>query len=394
MFNIILSLGIIILFGILSAKLSNKLTLPSVTGYIATGVVIGPYVLNFIHGDILNASSLISSIALSFIAFGLGQNFTISQFKRIGKSVLFISIGEVIGAFLLVSLALYFVVKTPLYLSIVLGAIAPATAPAAVVLVVREYAKKRGVFSNTLLSVVAIDDAWGIILFAFSLAVARSLTGVTTSFFSTIIKDIFHAFYEVLGSLFLGLCVGIVFSYSLKFIRTPSRLLSFDIGFILLTGGIAVHLNLSILLSNMMLGATIANLSKDREKIFSILSGFDPPIYILFFVLAGASLELGNLRELGLVGIVYVFTRLPGEMIGAFIGALISKADKTVRKYIGLGLAPQAGVAIGLALLSKAYLPPDAGKLILGTIIVTTVIYELIGPPLVKLALHKAGEVV
>ena len=176
------------------------------------------------------------------------------------------------------------------------------------------------------------------------------------------------------------------------FLDIPSHIMVYVIGFVLLTGGIAMELHLSILLANMVLGATVANLVPHSRKAFDSLKGFETPLYLLFFVLAGASLEIGNLKELGLVGIIYVLTRLPGEMLGAYIGSVIAKAPESVRKYMGLGLAPQAGVAIGLALIAKISLP-QGGDLVLSTIIVTTVIYELLGPPLVKIALHRAGEI-
>jgi len=390
MLNPILSLGLLVIAGFVFGRIFNKMGLPSVTGYIVSGIVMGPYGLNIIHKGILNGSDFVSSVALSFIAYTLGKSFTLKSLKKIGKSVLAISIGEVVVSFLMVTLALKFILHQPLYLSIVIGAIAPATAPAAVVMVVREY-RAKGPLTDTLLGVVAIDDAWGIMLFAFSIALARSLSMSKGIVFSSVFHQMSHALLEVVGSLGIGFVVGYIFSKLFKFFKTPTHTLIGIIGVILLTGGICEELKFSILLSNMMLGATIANTIKPSTRAFDILEGFDPPLYLLFFVLAGASLEVTNLKALGLIGLVYVLTRLPGEMLGAYIGARISKAPPNVRKYLGLGLAPQAGVAIGLAIISKIYLPE--GDLILSTIIVTTVIYELIGPPLVKLALRKAKEI-
>ena len=390
MLNPILSLGLLVIAGFIFGRIFNKMGLPSVTGYIVSGIVMGPYGLNIIHKGILSGSDFVSSVALSFIAYTLGKSFTLKSMRKIGKSVFAISIGEVVVSFLVVTLALKFILHQPLYLSIVIGAIAPATAPAAVVMVVREY-KAKGPLTDTLLGVVAIDDAWGIMLFAFSIALARSLAMSKGIVFSSVFHQMSHAFLEVVGSLGIGFVVGYIFSKLFKYFKTPTHTLIGIIGIILLTGGICEELKFSILLSNMMLGTTIANTIKPSTRAFDILEGFDPPLYLLFFVLAGASLEVTNLKALGLIGLVYVLTRLPGEMLGAYIGARISKAPPNVRKYLGLGLAPQAGVAIGLAIISKIYLPE--GDLILSTIIVTTVIYELIGPPLVKLALRKAKEI-
>ena len=390
MLNPILSLGILVIAGFLFGRLFNKMGLPSVTGYIVSGIVLGPYGINIIHKGILNGSNFVSSVVLSFIAYTLGKSFTLKSMKKIGKSVFAISIGEVVGAFFIVTMALKFLLHQPLYLSMVIGAIAPATAPAAVVMVVKEY-RAKGPFTDTLLGVVAIDDAWGIMLFAFSIALARALAMSKGIVFASVFHQMGNALLEVVGSLGIGFVIGFLFSKLFKYLRTPTHTLIAIIGVILITGGICEELKFSILLANMMLGTTIANSIKPSNRAFEILEGFDPPLYLLFFVLAGASLEVTSLKALGLLGLVYVFTRLPGEMLGAYIGAVISKAPAKVRKYLGLGLAPQAGVAIGLAIIAKIYLPE--GDLILSTIIVTTVIYELIGPPLVKFALRKAKEI-
>ncbi|KPJ74406.1 hypothetical protein AMJ52_00720 [candidate division TA06 bacterium DG_78] len=392
MFNTILSLGTVLIIGLFGARIFSKISLPSVTAYIVFGIILGPYVLNFVSPDMLRSSALISTIALSLVAFSLGQNFTISKLHNIGKSIFAISIGEVLGSFILVSLAVFLIARQSLSIALILGAIAPATAPAAVVMVTREY-RARGRFTDTLLGVVAIDDAWSIMLFAFCIAIAKSLTGAHTGIFATIFSDIIHGFWEVLGGLALGVIIGFIFSYFLKYINTLPHLLIYILGLIFINTGASILLNVSLLLANMALGATVANKVKMSENIFDVLRGFDPPIYLLFFILAGANLEIPSIYSLSILGILYVLTRLPGEMLGAFIGAHIAKADKNIKKYLGLGLAPQAGVAIGLALLTKSYFPGAIGDKILSTIIVTTIIYELIGPFLVRIALKKAGEI-
>jgi Kef-type K+ transport system membrane component KefB len=392
MLNTILSLGTIFIIGLFGARIFSRINLPSVTAYIVFGIILGPYVLNFVSPDMLQSSTLISTIALSLVAFSLGQNFTISKLHNIGKSIFAISIGEVLGSFILVSLAVFLIARQSLSIALILGAIAPATAPAAVVMVTREY-RARGRFTDTLLGVVAIDDAWSIMLFAFCIAIAKSLTGAHTGIFANIFSDILHGFWEVLGGLALGIIIGFIFSYFLKYINTLPHLLIYILGLIFINTGVSILLNVSLLLANMALGATVANKIKMSENIFDVLRGFDPPIYLLFFILAGANLEIPSVYSLSVLGILYVLTRLPGEMLGAFIGALIAKADKNIKRYLGLGLAPQAGVAIGLALLTKNYFPGPIGEKILSTIIVTTIIYELIGPFLVRIALEKAGEI-
>jgi Kef-type K+ transport system membrane component KefB len=392
MINTLLSLGIALTFGLAGARLLSRFKLPSVTAYIVFGIILGPYALNLVSPDTLKASTLIANITLSLIAFSLGQNFTLATLRRIGKAVFAISVGEVLGAFILVAVAMYVIGRQSIAIAILFGAIAPATAPAAVVMVTREY-RARGRFTDTLLGVVAIDDAWGIMLFAFCVAIAKSLIGAHTGVFTNVFSDLAHGLWEVIGGLGLGIAMGFLLSYFLKYINTLSNLLIYTLGLILINAGLSIWLNVSLLLANMALGATVANRVKMHDNIFEVLRRFDPPVYLLFFLVAGANLEVLSIYSLGILGLVYVVTRLPGEMIGAFAGASLAKADATVKKYIGLGLAPQAGVAIGLALYAKNYFPGAIGEMILSTIIVTTIIYELIGPILVRIALTKAGEI-
>lgn len=387
--NTVLSFGIIFLGGFLLAKLLKKVKFPAVTAYLLLGILIGPYILNLVPAQILNFSGVISNIALGFIAFTLGQNFSLSNLRKLGKSVFWISIGEVTVSWGLVTFALYFLLKQPLYLSILFGAIAPATAPAATVMVIREY-KTKGPMTNTILGVVAIDDAWGLIIFAVSLAVAKSLFSHTISSFPMVI--ILRALLEVGGAFLLGGGLGIAFFYLSKFARTRDELLVFIIGFIFLTIGLAIYFNLSVLLACMILGTIVTNINSTSFKFFEIIKAIDSPIYLAFFVLTGASLELFSLKKLGLLGSIYFITRPLGEYMGAYIGAFISKVPSLVRNYIGLSLVPQAGVALGMALLCKSFFP-EAGRIILSVIIATTVIYELIGPFFTKFALMKAKEI-
>ena len=392
MLNTIFSLGLILTTGLIGAKLVRYLKFPAVTTYIILGILLGPHLLNIISPEILKSSTFVSNIALGLIAVSLGQNFTLTKLHCIGRAVFAISIGEVIGSFCLVFIILYVIAKISLPISILLAAIAPATAPAAVVMVTREY-RARGRFTDTLLGVVAIDDAWGIILFAFCLALAKTFTGAHAGIFVNIFSDVVHGFWEVIGSFALGVFFGFIYSIFLKYIKSASNLLIYTLGMIFLNTGISITLNVSLLLSNMSLGATIANRVRVSEEIFGNLKRFDPPLYLLFFFLAGANLKIDHIQTLGILGLIFVLTRLPGEMFGAYIGALLVNADEKIKKYLGLALAPQAGVAIGLALVTKNYFPGYIGTTILSTIIITTVIYELIGPVFVRIALEKAGEI-
>lgn len=398
--NTAFSLGIILLAGLLSAKLIRKLKIPAITAYLLLGIAIGPTLFNLVSPGILQSSGLISNIVLSFIAFSLGQNFSMERFRKIGKSILYISIGEVIGAGVVVTLCIWLLTDLPFYIALIFGAIAPATAPAAIVMVTREY-KAKGTFTDTLLGVVAIDDAWGIILFAFCLAIAKSMAGAHGLVTDTVFAGIMQAGREIVGALILGGVLALILSKVSKFITNSSDLLIYTLGFILLTAGLAIQFGLSVLLANMFLAAVLVNINKTSFKFFDALRSVDSPFYLLFFVLAGVNLVINDASFLGVIGVlglIYVFSRLPGEMIGASLGAHAAKAQDSVKKFIGLGLAPQAGVALGLALIAKSTFTNEingisVGSIIFSTIVLTTVFYELVGPICTKIALKKAGDI-
>lgn len=387
--NSILSFGIILLAGILAAKFLRRVKVPMVTAYLLLGIVIGPYLLKLIPEQILGASGLFSNIVLGIIAFALGQIFSSGNLRKLGKSVFFISIGEVVGSWALVTFTLYFIFKQPLYLSLLFGAIAPATAPAAIVMVVREY-KARGPFTNMILGVVAVDDAWGLILFAVSLAISKSIFFHTVDSFPFLI--ILKALLEVGGAFLLGGIMGWLLSYFSKFARTQDELLIFTLGFILSTIGLAIYFSFSVLLACMFLGVVISNIKAAGSKFFNIVKMIDSPIYLIFFVLIGASLELSSLKNLGIIGGVYLIMRPVGEWIGAYSGAVISGSSRLVRNYLGFALVPQAGVALGMALLCKSVFP-EAGIIVLNVIIATTVAFEIVGPFFARFALSKANEI-
>ena len=386
--NTILGLGFILLVGLFSARLINKIKFPAVTAYLLLGILIGPSILNLTSQELINSSGFISNIVLGLIAFGLGQSFTREFFRNIGRPVLWISILEAVLPWVLVTLSFFFILKQPFYVALLFGAIASATAPAATVMVVREY-KAKGRFTDILLGVVAIDDAWCLIIFALSLAISKALAFHTSNTF--VFKVIFHSLIEIIGALMLGgliACFATLFS---KFIRTQTELLIYTLGFILLTTGLAILLHLSVLLANMFLGTVLININKSNLEFFDVLKLIDSPLYLLFFVLAGANLEIGLLKGIGITGIIYIFFRTTGKTVGSVWGGYIVKVEERIRKYLGLGLLPQAGVALGCALIAKNDFP-EVGGMIFTTIVATTVIYELVGPLCTKYALQKAGD--
>ncbi|OGX18576.1 MAG: hypothetical protein A3K83_00325 [Omnitrophica WOR_2 bacterium RBG_13_44_8b] len=387
--NTILGLGFILLTGLFSSRLIHKIRFPAVTAYLLLGILIGPSILNLTSPELINSSGFISNIVLGFIAFGLGQSFTREFFRNIGRPVLWISILEAVLPWVLVTLSFFFILKQPFYVALLFGAIASATAPAATVMVVREY-KAKGRFTDMLLGVVAIDDAWCLIIFALSLAFSKAVAFHSSNTF--IFKVLFHSLIEIVGALMLGgliACFATLFS---KFIRNQTELLIYTLGFVLLTTGLAILLHLSVLLANMFLGTVLININKSDLEFFDVLKVIDSPLYLLFFVLAGVNLEIGLLKGIGITGIIYIFFRTMGKTVGSVWGGYIVKVEERIRKYLGLGLLPQAGVALGCALIAKNDFP-EIGGMIFSTIVATTVIYELIGPLCTKFALQKAGEI-
>ncbi|MEW6009376.1 MAG: cation:proton antiporter [Candidatus Omnitrophota bacterium] len=388
--NTILGLGFILLLGLFSARMINRVKFPAVTAYLLLGIIIGPSVLKLIPKDIIVSSGLISNIVLGIIAFGIGQNFSRDNFRKVGKSVIWISILEACAAWILVTFIFLVILRQPFYVALIFGAISSATAPAATVMVIREYHAK-GIFTDTLLGVVAIDDAWCLIIFAISLAISQAIHShmLATAF---LIRVFFNSLLSIFGAFILGGIIAIPISHLSKYLRSQTELLIFTLGFVFLSIGIAIWLKLSVLLANMFLGMILVNINKSSFNFFESLKTVDSTLFLLFFVLAGSNLEIAILNKLGLIGLTYLVFRVAGKMIGAGLGAHISNASKNIKKYLSLGLVPQAGVALGCALIAKNDFP-EVGGMIFTTIVATTVIYELIGPLCTKYALHKAGEI-
>ncbi|WP_077369064.1 cation:proton antiporter [Anaerosalibacter sp. Marseille-P3206] len=383
-------LGIILFTGMIMAKILSKFKLPNVTGYLIAGLIIGPSVLGIIPQESSDKLSIISEAALSFIAYSIGSEFNIQNLKRLGKGIITITVFEALTAVALVDLVMIFVLKQSIPFSLVLGAIAAATAPAATLMVIRQY-KAKGPLVNTLLPVVAIDDAVGIIAFGISTTIAKALVSNTESI--SIVKIIFIPLLEIFFALLIGFIMGILLTYLCKKAKGEDGLLSLVIATLFATAGIAISLELSSLLACMMVGATLTNLDPNNKKAFTTVERFTPPVLISFFTIAGVQLNLSILKEVGLIGIVYVIVRVVGKMLGAFLGSKIANFPKTVQKYLGFTLIPQAGVAIGLSMVAQNTLPSPYGAQARTIVLAGTVIYELVGPMITKIALIKAGEI-
>ncbi len=389
--NTLLSLGIILLLGLVGSGVIRKVKMPAITSYILLGILIGPCFLGFISRGIVDSSGLISNVVLSFIAFSIGQNFSKNRLRGIGRDVLYITIGQGIGAVLFTTAAIYFFTEKSFVVAILFGAIATATAPAAVVMVVREF-RASGRFTNTLLGVVALDDGLGLMFFALILAIAKSMTGIQSHVLSVVFSGVIHGAVEIIGAVFLGLFLGWILSVFSKYVTTQAELLIFTLGFILFNSGVSLYLGVSVLLSNMAMAAILININKAGPKFFDSIRSIDSPFYLLFFVLAGANLDVKLLKVMGGIGVVYIIARMLGKIAGVFVtGEIIGISDK-IRNYLGIGLAPQAGVALGMAMIMKNVFPAE-GAFIMSTIIATTVIYEIIGPIMTKLALQASGDI-
>lgn len=387
--NILFYLSIILLSGMLFGKLVGYIKLPEVTGYLIAGVLIGPSILGLVPGTAASSLNVISEVALGFIAYTIGSQFDINHIKKVGKGIILITILEASFATIFVTLAMLLIFRQSLPFSIVLGAIAAATAPAATLMVVRQY-KAKGPVVDTLLPVVAMDDAVCIMIFGIATTVATTLL---TKSNTTIVWSLLKPIIEIVGAIGIGLLLGIAICFLMKKISNHDKLLCLSCAFILLAIGICDKFNLSSLLCCMSIGATIVNIHPNSNRVFATVDNFTPPIFIVFFTLAGVELNLSMLTKVGFIGIGYVIFRVLGKIIGAYIGATLCKAPKTVRKYLGITLMPQAGVAIGLALIGESILPSPLGSEIRTIILSATVIYELFGPLVTKLALVKANEI-
>jgi len=391
MHEIVFHLGLIFLGAWSLMKFIRKLGFPSVTAYILFGILIGPGVLDIVNKQILSASPLVATIALSFIAFSIGQNFVISELKTYGKMVLLISVWEAFLAWILVALVMHFFLGMDFPYAFCLGAVACATAPAATMLIIREY-RASGLYTKTLLGVVALDDAWCLIIISISISIAKALIFSQNSHNAVIF---FHAIAGSIGKIVIAFVIAGIIIYLLKkfsvYVVARENLLLYVLGFLFLGAGISEMFHIPLLLTCMLMGAILANITVET-KFFDLIHEIDNTIYLLFFVLSGASLEVKLLREVSVVAIVYFLVRLIGKFIGSFIGAEIAKAPPRIKKNIWWGLAPQAGVALGAALIMKEQFPQFGDK-IFTTIITTTIIYEILGPVLAKIGLKKAGEI-
>lgn len=380
-------LGIAMVAGLIFSRIVKKVRLPNVTGFLVAGLLIGPCCLKLVPSEALEGLNIITTVALGFIAFSIGGEFRIASIRAIGKNVIIITLFQSLLAAALVDIVLC-VCGFNTSESIILGAIATATAPAATLMVVRQY-KAKGELTNTLLPVVAMDDAVGLVVFSVSSAVASTLSsGGPVSVYSMAVKPLI----EIVLSLVSGSLLGLLISVSMRFFRSRSNKLMICIAGVVLGEAVANQFGLSDLLVCMSVGAVFANLRDDALDVMDLCDGWTPPLFMLFFVISGAELDLAALPTVGVLGLIYIVVRALGKYFGAYLGAVVVKASPNIRRYLGITLLPQAGVAIGMAQMALATMP-EFGARIQAVVLAATLIYELVGPVATKIALTKAGEI-
>lgn len=408
--EILLHLSIALLAGLLLSRLAKLLKLPAVTAYLVAGILVGPYLLGqigvegigFTSMEAVESYSVLCDAALGFIAFSIGNEFRLSQLKKIGKQATIVGIFQAVVTTLLVDaalIALHFAMPDVLTLpaAIVLGAIASATAPAATLMVVKQY-KAKGPVTDILLPVVALDDAVGLVLFAVSFGIAKALGSGTVSIISVLVEPLI----EVVLSLVLGAALGFLFDFCEKFFHSRSKRMSISIAFVFLAIAISmmqftifdtIHVSFSSLLVCMMLGTVFCNICDFSEELMDRVDRWTAPLFILFFVLSGAELELSVFSNpmVVVVGLVYILSRSIGKYFGAYASSKFSGCSENIVKYLGITLLPQAGVALGMAMKASA-LGAD-GTIISNITLFAVLIYELVGPMLTKIALLKAGDI-
>ena len=405
---ILIRLSVCLVGGLLMSRLAKKLNLPAVTAYLVAGLLLGPFllgrldipVLGFPTEEAVAELNLFSQMALGFIAFTIGNEFRLKQLKQMGKQAIVVGILQAVITTALVDLVLILLhVIRPDIISlpsaITLGAIAAATAPAATLMVVRQY-KADGPLTHLLLLVVALDDAVGLVLFSASYGIANALESGAVSMTTILLEPVL----EIVLSLALGAVAGLALHLVERFFHSRSKRLSISIGFVLLTVGLSmlefevggIHISFSLLLVCMMTGTIFCNICDFSEELMERVDSWTAPLFVLFFVLSGAELNLKILSNplVLLIGFLYILSRSTGKYLGAYFSCSITKCSPSIKKHLGITLLPQAGVALGMALTAQNL---SDGSVIRNVVLFSVLVYELVGPNLTKRSLIAAGEI-
>lgn len=394
-YYILMTLVILMTLGLTLGKLAEKIKIPAVTGYLLAGIICGP-VLGLVDEQASDALSILSSIAIGFIAYSIGLELWLPKFKKSGKQILIITATQALLTTLVVFLLL-FIFQQPLWLCLVLAAIACATAPAPIMMIVKRYQAK-GEVTDTLVPVVGLDDGFGIIIFGVCLSISSALlSGSEVSFHTAFLEPLLEIIFSVLFGGVLGFVVEFLAKHVfVKFGKHEKNdaYLTVSICAVLLSVACSHYLGLSPILTPMVAGMVFTNcVNKESFKLQAkAVDKFTAPLMICFFTLAGADLDFSILAAAGIVGLIYVAARVIGKMSGAYVGAIVSKAPKKVRNYLGLGLLPQGGVAIGMVIACTTVFPKEEGLFVQTVVLAGILVYELLGPTLVKFSLKKSGE--
>jgi len=400
-----LVVGIALLAGRIGGKLTSRLRTPMVVGYLVVGVVLGRSVLNVIDAEATGRLEMVTDFGLGIVAFLIGTELSRKLIRRLGAKLIIIMVSESLAAVVVVGVLVWalsgWLLPAPglaVAGALIFAAMAAASAPAGTVAVIQEY-KAKGPMTSLLLGVVGLDDAFAIIIYAFAAAIAKVLLGSGELTFLSVAQG---PCLEIMGGLLLGGAVGIVLLVLLWRRGGRTDVLVYTLGAILLTTGLANAMGLSLILANLAVGVVLANLSaRDTDHAYNAIEAITVPVYVLFFVVAGAHLDLRLLAAMSLLGTVYVVARSIGKISGGYLGATAAKMKPVVRRYLGLGLLSQAGVAVGLALtVANEFRSPQYGQLgqqlaslTINTIAATTIVFEIIGPITTRIALSKAGEI-
>jgi Kef-type K+ transport system membrane component KefB len=392
--------GIMTLAGFYFGKTMRFLRLPSIIGFMLIGVVLGPSVLNLLGEELKGGFGFITEIALGFVALSIGLELSFAALKRQGIGIILIIMLESFLAFAVVTAAVFLLTRN-LPLALIFGSLAPASAPAGTVAVIQEY-KARGNLTKALYAVVGFDDGLAIIIFGFAFAIARSLfVQVNGGAPETLWHLVASPLLEILLSFLVGALIAVLYRLLARRLSERREIFILTFATVLITLGICQLLHVSLILTNLVVGLVTVNTQPQglTEKIKDELTEVMPLLFVLFFVLAGSNLHLAMLPSLGLLGVVYIVSRSAGLMGGAWIGAVVGRAEPKVRKYLGMGILSQAGVAIGLSLVVKQVLTPAGqwgariGILVITTITATSIVFEIVGPILCKIGLQRAGEI-
>ncbi len=385
--ELIFYVAALLIGGLVMARILGLLKFPDVTGYLIAGILIGPSVLKIIPQSGVDSLEIISQVALSFIAFSVGSEMNINSIKKIGSKILLVTIFEALGAFLMVTLAMMLIFKTDFAFALTIGSIASATAPAATLMVIRQY-QARGELVDVLVPVVALDDAVCIMAFGVASSIATSmLSGAALNITNMLLIPLKEIFLAII----IGFISAILYILISKKLKNDEETLIFTLAVVLGLTALTLKLNISGLLTLMVTGIVIANMGKVSRRYQQLINQITPPIFVCFFVLSGADLSIDGLTHVGLIGIGYVIFRVIGKMGAAYISTRITGFSKEVQNNLGLTLVPQAGVAIGLSLIASNIIPDPHGAMIRTIILGATIIYELIGPMVAKIALKRAG---